>query len=105
MTLGGFCRNCLAKVSLKLSMLTVPNNKKAHEYIWLQWMVLEARKLSETIRTGSSPRRYFASEEETTEVIKALDIFGYDEAAQEVYGCTYPEWKKRHQTKATDEQL
>jgi gephyrin len=38
-------------------------------------------------------------------VIKLLDSFGYDEAAQYVYGCTYPEWKKRHMKKATDDQI
>ena len=35
----------------------------------------------------------------------ALDSFGYEEAAKEVYGCTYPEWKERHQKKATEEQV
>jgi hypothetical protein len=38
-------------------------------------------------------------------IVDTLDSFGYDEAAQLVYGCTYPEWKKRHMKKATDEQL
>ena len=37
--------------------------------------------------------------------IQALDALGYDEAAEKVYGCTYPEWKKRHQKKSTDEQM
>jgi len=37
--------------------------------------------------------------------IAALDAFGYDEAAEYVYGITYPEWKKRHQKKATDQQM
>jgi len=30
---------------------------------------------------------------------------GYDEAAQYVYGMTYPEWKKRHAQKASDAQM
>lgn len=30
---------------------------------------------------------------------------GYDEAAQYVYGMMYPEWKKRHAQKASDEQM
>lgn len=46
---------------------------------------------------------YFS--EQQTRIIDALDSFGYDEAAQYVYGCTYPEWKKHHQKKATDEQM
>lgn len=37
--------------------------------------------------------------------IDSLDAFGYDEAAQYVYGCTYPDWKKRHQKKVNDEQM
>ncbi len=40
-----------------------------------------------------------------SDIVNSLDSFGYDEAAQLVYGCTYPEWKKRHMKKATDEQL
>ncbi len=38
-------------------------------------------------------------------IVDELDSFGYDEAAQLVYGCTYPEWKRRHMKKVTDEQL
>ena len=40
-----------------------------------------------------------------SDIVNSIDSFGYDEAAQLVYGCTYPEWKKRHMKKATDEQL
>ena len=36
---------------------------------------------------------------------KALDALGYDEAAQHVYGMTYPDWQKRHMKKATDEKM
>lgn len=70
-----------------------------------QWMVLEARQLSETLRAGNSPHISFANDEHKQIAIAALDAYGYDEAAKEVYGCTYLEWKKRHQTKATDEQV
>ncbi len=62
-------------------------------------MVVEARKISDETRPYASE----GSEEE--KLVKALDSFGYDEAAQAVYGCTYSEWKKRHQKKATDEQM
>lgn len=43
--------------------------------------------------------------EQQKEIINSLDSYGYDEAAQYVYGCTYQEWKKRHQKKATEEQM
>mmetsp|Transcript_14949 Transcript_14949/g.27049 ORF Transcript_14949/g.27049 Transcript_14949/m.27049 type:complete len:529 (-) Transcript_14949:51-1637(-) len=83
MTIGGFCRNCLAK-----------------------WMVLEARKLSKHLRLNKKfATAFIGNEEECQSTINALDSLGYDEAAKEVYGVTYPEWKKRHQKKATEEQL
>lgn len=34
-----------------------------------------------------------------------LDAYGYDEAAQQVYGCKYSLWKGRHGKKASDEQM
>ena len=34
-----------------------------------------------------------------------LDGLGYDEAAEEVYGCAYSQWKERHSKKATEEQM
>jgi len=34
-----------------------------------------------------------------------LDAFGYDEAAEYIYGCGYAEWKKQYQTNATKAQL
>ena len=37
--------------------------------------------------------------------IQALNQTGYDETARYVYGMTYGDWKKRHQQKATDEQM
>mmetsp|Transcript_25681 Transcript_25681/g.54249 ORF Transcript_25681/g.54249 Transcript_25681/m.54249 type:complete len:551 (-) Transcript_25681:1781-3433(-) len=83
MTISGFCRNCLAK-----------------------WMVLEARNLSQRLRVDRSfATAFIGNEEECESTIGALDSLGYDEAAKEVYGETYPEWKKRHQKKATEEQL
>lgn len=68
-------------------------------------MVLEARKLSEILRAGDATHLYFPDDEYKRHVIQVLDLTGYDETAKEVYGCTYSEWKRRHQTKATDEQL
>ncbi|KAL9191174.1 hypothetical protein ACHAXT_000880 [Thalassiosira profunda] len=83
MTVGGFCRNCLAK-----------------------WMVLEARQLSKQLGSdGSYASAFLGNEQECQPTIEALDAFGYDEAARLVYGETYPEWKERHQTKASEDQL
>jgi len=59
-----------------------------------KWLVVEARKLSDDIK-----------DEDEDELVKALDAMGYDEAAQYVYGMMYPEWKKRHAQKASDEQM
>mmetsp|Transcript_9898 Transcript_9898/g.14770 ORF Transcript_9898/g.14770 Transcript_9898/m.14770 type:complete len:540 (-) Transcript_9898:123-1742(-) len=78
MAVAGFCRNCLAK-----------------------WLVLEARKLATTIRGVC--QNNFTEEEE--ELLLALDDFGYEEAAEIVYGCRYEDWKEAHQRKATDEQI
>eukprot|EP00980_Cylindrotheca_fusiformis_P019325 scaffold6638_cov127-Cylindrotheca_fusiformis.AAC.9 len=74
MTVSGFCRNCLAK-----------------------WMVVEARKLSENLRSTVS--------EKGLGILERLDGMGYDEAAQYVYGMGYPEWKKRYSKKASDDQM
>lgn len=89
MTLSGFCRNCLAK-----------------------WLVLEARELSDQLKEGgvdsggsSALAEYSSNQDKRTAIIQALDALGYDETAEEVYGCTYLEWKKRHAKKATDEQM
>ena len=78
MTVAGFCRNCLAK-----------------------WLVLEARKLSRTIRGVC--QNNFTEEEE--QLLISLDAFGYEQAAETVYGCQYKEWKEAHMRKATDEQI
>jgi molybdopterin adenylyltransferase len=73
MTIGGFCRNCLAK-----------------------WMVVEARRISQDLKTTSLS-------EQDQNVIQALDALGYDEAAEHVYGMGYNDWKKRYNKKATEE--
>jgi len=83
MTLSGFCRNCLAK-----------------------WLVLEARKLSDSIQEKKANRNNNNDDPENMdEIVKSLDAMGYDEAAQYVYGMTYPEWKKRHAQKASEEKM
>jgi molybdopterin adenylyltransferase len=56
-------------------------------------MVLEARRLVD------------GQQDNDNLPVQALNALGYDEAAQCVYGMTYGEWKKRHQKKATDEQM
>jgi len=68
-------------------------------------MVLEARQLSHKLKVGSSPSLYFSNKNKKYNIVEALDLFGYDEAVQEVYGCPYHDWKERHQTKATDDQM
>jgi molybdenum cofactor synthesis domain-containing protein len=55
-------------------------------------MVLEARRLVDGSGRSDLP-------------VDALNALGYDEAAQHVYGMKYEDWKKRHQKKATDEQM
>ena len=80
MTIGGFCRNCLAK-----------------------WLVLQARKISDQIGVDEVAASYFFDRRKGT--IESLDSFGYDLAAQYVYGSAYPEWKKLHQKKATEDQM
>ena len=86
MTLSGFCRNCLAK-----------------------WVVLEARKLADELKkqgqSGAGDGKLILTKEKRQSVIQVLDALGYDEAAEEIYGCAYPEWKKRHAKKATEEQM
>jgi len=78
MSVGGFCRNCLAK-----------------------WLVVEARKLSSTIKGVCQGT--FTDEER--QLVTDVDAFGYDEAARYVYGCEYEEWKKAHAKKANSEQM
>ncbi len=80
MSIGGFCRNCLAK-----------------------WLVLQARTISDRIGADNVAASYFFDQQRRA--IDSLDFFGYDEAAQYVYGCTYQEWKSLYQKKATGDQM
>ena len=64
-------------------------------------MVVEARKLSSTIK-GVCQESYTDEEQQ---LVTDLDAFGYDEAARYVYGCDYSEWKQVHSKKATDKQM
>jgi hypothetical protein len=70
-------------------------------------MVIEARKLSRDLLADQYSASAFVggSDGGCISTVDALDSFGYEEAAKEVYGCTYPEWKERHQKKATEEQV
>jgi gephyrin len=71
-------------------------NFVSHRLRLLQWMVVEARRLVDKGDDESSNNESTAA---------ALNAMGYEEAAQHVYGITYGEWKKRHQKKATEEQM
>lgn len=82
MTVSGFCRNCLSK-----------------------WLVVEARKLSDSIQKQSGSDDNNENLENIDEIVQSLDAMGYDEAAQYVYGMMYPDWKKRHAQKASDDQM
>lgn len=62
---------------------------------------MEARKLSVTIK-GVCQDSY--TDEEKI-MVQNLDAFGYDEAAEYVYGVAYPEWKAAHAKKASDKQM
>lgn len=68
-----------------------------------QWLVVEARRISDRILSNDVVTSYFSEQQRNVGI--ALDSFGYDEAAQIVYGCCYSEWKNRHMKTATDEQL
>ena len=74
----------------------------------MQWMVLEACTLSKHLQSDKNfATAFFGSDEASRQsTIDALNSWGYDEAAKEVYGETYTEWKSRHQQKkTTGEQL
>ncbi len=122
MTVGGFCRNCLAKVRSWFhisrwrtvfhtnSRITLGNRNYFHPRRWFfsfsaQWMVFEARKLSgDLLADRFSASTFTGSEEGRAQTIDKLNSFGYEESAKQVYGCTFFEWKERHQKKATEEQ-
>jgi molybdenum cofactor synthesis domain-containing protein len=57
-------------------------------------MVMEARRLVDEDQIPLNQ-----------ETVQALNAFGYDEAAQLIYGMHYSEWKTRYQKKATPEKL
>ena len=105
MTVGGFCRNCLAKVCTNNFFFLVESKPSTHESMlcdWLlQWMVLEARRLVDHDDDGATLIGGIVSSQDRD----ILNSLGYEQAAQHVYGTTYGEWKKRHQKKATNEQL
>jgi Protein of unknown function (DUF1244) len=69
-------------------------------------MVLGARQMA-AAKTAPSPSApaSLASLSDAADDLRALDSFGYDEAARRVYGTSYAEWKERHQRAATQEQL
>lgn len=83
MSTMGFCRNCLAK-----------------------WLVLEARHLSKNF-INKIPRTTDTTDNTNniTMLGRLLDAFGYDDAAEVVYGCTYIEWKENYHVEPTEEQL
>jgi molybdopterin adenylyltransferase len=72
-------------------------------------MVLEARRMVDQKSSGASADNCAVSSSNNdrldTVTIQALNAMGYEEAAQHVYGMTYNDYKKRHQKKATDEQM
>jgi hypothetical protein len=67
--------------------------------------VVEARKLSDSIQEKAVGNKNNEDNIEHNEIVQSLDAMGYDEAAQYVYGMMYPEWKKRHAQKASDEKM
>ena len=67
---------------------------------------MEARKLSDSIQKNAAAYGELnTNNADEIKIVQALDAMGYDEAAQHVYGMMYPEWKKRHAQKASDEQM
>jgi Protein of unknown function (DUF1244) len=61
-------------------------------------MVLGARQMAKNTSSSSSV-------DLSDDDVPVLNGFGYDDAAQRVYGTSYAEWKKMHQKPATTEQL
>ena len=66
-------------------------------------MVVEARALVD--HQGDTTGQGVPSEPLDDATLQALDALGYEDTAKHVYGMSYGEWKKRHQKKATDEQM
>jgi molybdopterin adenylyltransferase len=73
------------------------------DFVCTQWLVIEARKISNQISADNVVSSYFPDQQK--KIIDSLDSFGYDQAAEYVYGCTYPEWKRLHQKETTVEQV
>ena len=73
----------------------------------VKWMVLEARRFSKQLRSDEKLAHQYIQDEDTNleDIVQQLNSWGYEDAAKVVYGCTYAEWKSRHQSKATEEQL
>jgi molybdopterin adenylyltransferase len=73
----------------------------------MQWMVLEARRLADStsVETQKQPSSDSSSAPLLPSVRETLNRFDYDQAARIVYGMNYSDWKKEHQSKATEEQL
>ena len=65
--------------------------------------MVEARHISDKITSNEIVTMYFSEKQHS--IVNNLNSFGYDEGAKIVYGCTYSEWKKRYQRKATEAQL
>jgi hypothetical protein len=103
MGLSGFCRNCLAKVSICCSKYFMVRLNRRLTFATKQWLVIQARRISDQIKTDTVVSSYFSDQQRT--VIELLDAYDYDEAARVVYGCRYSEWKSLHQKKATDAQM
>ena len=61
---------------------------------WLE-LGLSGRKISKNLSKNSNQAF----------LVSLLDAFGYEDAAQVVYGCAYAEWKARYQVEATNEQM
>jgi gephyrin len=70
----------------------------------LQWLVMEARTLSDvlSVEHGNGTLNGVATND-VDAIRQSLDALGYDEAAQYVYGMHYDDWKKRHSKKVSDE--
>jgi len=63
---------------------------------------MEARRLSDEMKVASTNS---SLKDANLGIIQALDALGYNEAAEEVYGCNYSEWKKLHSRKASEAQM
>jgi molybdopterin adenylyltransferase len=66
-------------------------------------MVLAARDLADELDQQQSCTTGSSGNNSTS--IAALDAFGYDEAAEHVYGMRYDQWKQRYQREATAEEM